>query len=137
ITVLWKPAWAEIVELAGAGRDGELLLVDGRVLRLAALAVPVAVAEAAAARVEALSTAGMQIDPAGVTDRWGRLLVAPSAPDGVDLALDLLRAGLAIVLPAGEAGSVPPELWRAEAEARATRIGICRLGFVQDAGHVV
>jgi hypothetical protein len=98
---------AEPVRLKGLGRHGDILLEDGRVVRLAGLAPRQSDAEREhyAARLSRWFGEDVLFDPVGGADRWGRiparlLAFVETAPGGtVDLSAVLLAQGAALHLP--------------------------------------
>lgn len=120
------PAAAETVRLAGLDRHGDLLLEDGRSLRLAGL-VPrqgEAERERFAAKIARWQGATLRLVPVGGADRWGRIPARLLAADDIgqsDLTAALLAAGAALRLP--EPGlAACNEIWRrAEPQTAALR----------------
>lgn len=115
------PGHAEPVHLAGLDRHGDLLLSDGRVVRLAGLAPRQSDAERErfAARLARWHGRAFLLTPLGAADRWGRLPArleampdAPTAIDGhADLTAAMLAGGAALRLP--EPGfAACNEIWR-------------------------
>ena len=101
----------------------ELGLEDGGTAVLAGIMVPAPVAgEVAATLAPLLARAEIVAAALWPADRWGRLPVQASAPDGRSLQLALLEAGLALVrpLPGADAAQLEAGL---VAEARAERAG--------------
>jgi hypothetical protein len=98
---------APSVRLAGLDPAGDILLEDGRRVRLVGLAARQDEAEAArfAAGITEWTGKAFSLVPLAGPDRWGRLparlLAVPEASPGtpVDLAVALLRAGAASRLP--------------------------------------
>lgn len=123
------PAAAETVRLAGLDRHGDLLLADGRSLRLAGLAPRQSEAERErfAAAIAPWQGATLRLAPVGAPDRWGRiparLLPSEDAAGGpLDLTVALLAAGAALRLP--EPGlTACNELWRSAEPQTAARRG--------------
>lgn len=120
------PAAAETVRLAGLDRHGDLLLEDGRSLRLAGLAPRQSEAERErfATGIARWRGAALRLVPIGSADRWGRIPARLLAADDIgqpDLAAALLTAGAALRLP--EPGlAACNEIWRkAEPQAAAPR----------------
>lgn len=116
----------ESVRLAGLDRHGDLLLDDGRTVRLAGLAPRQSEAERAsfAAQIEARRGAAFGFAPVGGADRWGRiparlLPLAAAAGSETELTVAMLAAGAALRLP--EPGlAACNEIWRkAELQALA------------------
>lgn len=125
------PGQAESVRLAGLDRHGDVVLADGRAIRLAGLAPRQSDAERGrfAARLVQWKDSEFRLVPLGAVDRWGRLParllpaeVAEAKLDGQpDLAAALLAAGVALRLP--EPGlSACNEAWR-KAEPRPADAG--------------
>jgi endonuclease YncB( thermonuclease family) len=125
-----------VVTVTGADDRLDLVLSDGRTVRLAGVALPApdepqALAGAArallAARFAGREATLMRL--AAGTDRWGRILgdVAPSGgddPAGATAALALLAVGLAEVQPAFETRNCALERLAAEGEARRAGLGL-------------
>lgn len=121
----------ELVRLAGLDRHGDLLLADGRSVRLAGLAPRQndAERERFATQLARWHGQAFRLAPLGGADRWGRLparlLAADGAPDVLagqsDLSAALLAEGAALRLP--EPGlAACNEVWR-KAEPRAATAG--------------
>lgn len=125
------PDGAELVHLAGLDRHGDLLLADGRTVRLAGLAPRQNEAERERFAAQLIRWHGheFRLAPLGGADRWGRLparlLAAEGAADALggqpDLNAALLAGGAALRL--SEPG-LPAcnELWR-KAEPRPIAAG--------------
>jgi hypothetical protein len=120
------PAAAETVRLAGLDRHGDLLLEDGRSLRLAGLAPRQSEAERErfATGIARWRGAALRLVPIGSADRWGRIPARLLGSDDIgqpDLAAALLAAGAALRLP--EPGlAACNEAWRkAEPQAAGLR----------------
>lgn len=120
------PDDAELVRLAGLDRHGDLLLADGRTIRLAGLAPRQGDAERErfAAQLTRWHGQAFRLAPLGAADRWGRLPARLLAAEGTvdppgnqpDLTAVLLAAGAALRLP--EPGvAACNEIWR-KAEAQ-------------------
>lgn len=125
------PEATEVVSLAGLDRHGDLLLTDGRTIRLAGLAPRQndAERERFAAQLTRWQGHAFRLAPLGGADRWGRLparlLAAEDATDPFagqpDLTAALLAGGAALRL--AEPGlAACNELWR-KAEPRQTVTG--------------
>jgi hypothetical protein len=106
----------------------ELRLEDGGTAVLADIIVPEQVAgEVAAALAPLLARAEIVAGHVGAPDRYGRLPVRATAPDGRSLQLALIGAGLALVQPLpGADPAVLAELFAAEAAAERARVGAWR-----------
>ena len=106
----------------------ELRLEDGGTAVLADIIVPDQVAgEVAAALAPLLARAEIVAGHVAAPDRYGRLPVRATAPDGRSLQLALIGAGLALVQPLpGAEPAVIAELLAAEAAAERARVGIWR-----------
>lgn len=121
------PAAAETVRLAGLDRHGDLLLEDGRSLRLAGLAPRQGAAERErfAARIARWHGAALRLVPVGSADRWGRIparLLATEDAGEIELTTALLAAGAALRLP--EPGlAACNEAWRKAEPQTAARRG--------------
>ena len=125
---------AEVVQISSIDGDGDLRLVDGRVLRLAGIDWPAAdQADQRAALRQGLAhlvAAGdVMAETSGPPDRWGRLAAQvfvrqPQAdvPDWVQGAV--LGAGLVAAWPESAAVSCWPAALSAEAAGRESRAGI-------------
>ena len=120
---------------ASVTERGEIVLADGRTLRLAGLDIPDSSRgepeNAASARAWLSSRLiGRQIGVrllSARTDRWGRWIADVSAPgDGAPtlISLGLLSAGLARVRPEAEARGCLPERLAAEQAAREDGLGL-------------
>ncbi|WID99059.1 hypothetical protein QO058_12885 [Bosea vestrisii] len=115
------PDSAELVRLAGLDRHGDLLLADGRTVRLAGLAPRQGDAERErfAAQLTRWHGQPFRLAPLGGADRWGRLPARLLAADGAadtlggqpDLTAALLTERIALRLP--EPGlAACNEIWR-------------------------
>ncbi len=124
-----------LVTVTGADERLDLVLSDGRTIRLVGLALPASgekqgVSDAARDLLAArfVGREGTLLRLAAAPDRWGRILadVAPSGgdPAGATAALALLAAGLAEVQPAFETRACAGERLAAEAEARRAGLGL-------------
>jgi hypothetical protein len=121
---------AELVSLAGLDRHGDLLLADGRSVRLAGLAPRQndAERERFAAQLARWHGQAFRLALLGGTDRWGRVparLLAAEGDDALagqpDLAAAMLAEGAALRLP--EPGlAACNEVWR-KAEPRLATAG--------------
>lgn len=115
------------IEARGLDPHGDVVLADGRTLRLAALADIAASPDPGrraglAALVTGRALALASADPA--PDRYGRLGALARLPDGRLVQQAVLEAGLAVARPeAGYLGCMP-ELLAAERPARAGRLGV-------------
>ncbi|HMO29921.1 DNA-binding protein [Enterovirga sp.] len=100
---------------------GDLATASGSLLRLADLRL----GEDAAAILAAFEGEAIAVGAAGAPDRWGRRAARVLlAQDGTDLAILLLREGLALV-DTGEAPSLcRPALLAEEVQARGKREGV-------------
>lgn len=120
----------ELVHLAGLDRHGDLLLADGRAIRLAGLAPRQNEAEREhfAAQLARWHGQAFRLAPLGAPDRWGRLparLLGAEGDDALagqpDLSAALLATGSALRLP--EPGfAACNEIWR-KAEPRLAAAG--------------
>jgi hypothetical protein len=135
-TLLVPPAWAGECppaggfEAAGAEAHGpnEIRLSDGRVVKLAGLDVPDAVAaDARAALARHLAGAPLRFVPLlPAPDRYGRVLAAVATEGASPVWLEgaLVGAGLARANPAPGETACLPDLMAAEAGARVARRGL-------------
>lgn len=133
-----QPLRLEIGGAGAVGRTGplvELRLEDGGVAVLDGLVVPdvAAAEEIAATLAPLLARAEIVTTSVAPKDRYGRLPVQASAPDGRSLQLALLEAGLALVRPLPGAGPAHLDAGLA-AEARAASAG---LGIWRNRGAIV
>ncbi len=125
-----KPAFGcgamrDTATLRETGYGFDLVLADGRKIRLAGVDIPDA--SAAKARLEANwfgKTLGLAI-LSPLPDRWGRWLAdVEKSPEGVALSDDLLDAGLARVKPEYETRTCEAEWLARENRARTASLGI-------------
>lgn len=118
----------EEVEVAEILRADAWRLGDGRVIRLASVAVPdlpATLEPAGRAKVAPLAEGGpLLLKGAGQADRYGRLLGTLETGQGLDLRISLLRAGLAVVRTGDEPEDDVLRLLAAEDEARMAGRGI-------------
>jgi hypothetical protein len=118
---------APAVRLAGLDAAGDILLDDGRRVRLVGLAARQDEAEAArfAAGIAEWTGKAFSLVPLAGPDRWGRLparllaVAEASAGTPVDLAVALLRAGAASRLPEPDHAACDPALRAALGESAA------------------
>ena len=127
-----RAADGELVDLGMAkaisvGADGTVALADGRMLRLAGVALPAGTdgkpARAAIAELIALGPLALKGDGAPL-DRYGRTVAQAYAADGRWLEGELLRQGSARVATAPDHRAAARELLAAERTARSRRLGV-------------
>ena len=120
---------AQADTLSAVEPRGELVLASGARAVLGSLRWPddPEVAKAAASRLMARRGGPLTVVARGEADRWGRLRVdAVAEDDGVDLAGDLVGAGLGLV-DAGEGDALcRPGLLAVEETARRAGLGLWR-----------
>ncbi|RBP04151.1 endonuclease YncB(thermonuclease family) [Roseiarcus fermentans] len=123
------------VRVAGVDDRLDLVLADGRTVRLAGVALPDYARSPDLAEEARRFLADRFVDRdaelerlAGGTDRWGRVLadLAISGPPGAggSAAAAVLAAGFGRVAPAFEARACAAERLRAEGEARGAGLGV-------------
>lgn len=116
---------AGTVRLVAVRGNDSLVLEDGRLLRLAGVALPRTGAvkpQQAVLSLTAGQSLGLYI--AGKPDRWGRLPAHLMTADGHWLQGDLLRQGLARVQTAPDDRAAAARMLEAEAEARLAKRGL-------------
>ena len=123
--------------LSTVGPRGELVLASGARAVLGSLRWPEdpEVANAAAERLMGLRGRALAVVPRGEADRWGRLRIDAMAEDegAVDLAGDLVGAGLGLV-DAGEGDALcRPGLLAVEETARRAGLGLWRHPLIEAA----
>jgi endonuclease YncB( thermonuclease family) len=125
----------ERAAVTAVGERGEIMLADGRAVRLAGLDIPDASRGAAQNAAEARAWLSSRLIGREValhllgarTDRWGRWLADISMADQsapAPISLQLLSAGLARVRPEMEARACIGERLAAEDAARADGLGL-------------
>jgi len=134
------PVEAHDVVVARVEKNGDLVLADGRAVRLEGLLLPAGRRDRAPAYLaeEALSVLGERAAGRSVTlsvfvpkeDRYGRIRAQILAGEpGEWLQNTMLRRGLARVSIAPERRECAAELYAAEDAARKARAGIWKTGF--------
>lgn len=136
------PVEARDVQILRVEKNGDLVLADGRAVRLEGLLLPAGSRDHAPAYLAAQALATLTDFARGRTatlavfwpkeDRYGRLraqVVFPQATDETWLQIAMLKRGLARVAIAPERRECASELYAAEAEARRRHYGIWASGF--------
>jgi endonuclease YncB( thermonuclease family) len=136
------PVEARNVHVVRVEKNGDLVLADGRAVRLEGLVLPAGARDHAPAWLaeQAIATLRDLANNRDVTlavfvpkeDRWGRLraeVFFPQAKDESWLQRAMLRRGFARVSIAPDRRECASELYAAEAAARRDRYGIWASGF--------
>ena len=136
------PVEAKNVHVIRVEKNGDLVLADGRAVRLEGLLMPAGAGDHAPAYLaeQAVATLRDLANNRDVTlsvfvpkeDRWGRLraqVFFPQTKDEPWLQLAMLRRGFARVSIAPDRRECASELYAAEALARHKRYGIWATGF--------
>ncbi len=126
-----EPPADETAQILDAQDGVTLRMQDGKLLRLAGIAVPNTQRQAAQAMLHdnaSEKTVRLAVDPAQRFDRYGRMLAQVYAPGTQDRTLwlqeKLLAEGLAYVDPLTADASVAPLLLAAEKTARTAKTGL-------------